>query len=479
MSKLKDEEELSSGTDPGKAEEPYRSFKEEPGDDDGENRNPTERASIIETSFLVCKQMVGSGVLNTPLIFKTFGITYGIVLAFLFNFLTVFSTYSMMKCKQITQRYSYAVYSKMVMGLPGTILNKVCLIIMSFACCCVYLIIMGDLIKSLVLLFIENKAGTIFTNPKFYMLVVAVVLLAFIFQKDISGIRKLAPLGIIALFILFVSLVILYLHKSKAGEILPVEPRMYQPSGSYYDLFKCFGGFFNAYFCQSGLFPYYLPIKPRKTKSIVLAYIIGSFYGTSLYIVFGILGFFIYRYDIQDSIIKYFEKDLLAFKGTNGIMFTVMVVCEIAFLINVSISTLINMFVVKQNSIGLVKFLYGKFAKKDEKSQDMIELQEEGKITGEIKSKTEEFPGTMMQNVITFICYVLVVVVSITSDKIISVDNFNGSTVSNYLALIAPSFFYLYFSWGKGFNLVKPFNLFSIGIGLFLIGGYFYNLFAH
>ena len=36
--------ELSDGTDPEKAEnEEYRNFKEEPVDDDGENRNPTKR----------------------------------------------------------------------------------------------------------------------------------------------------------------------------------------------------------------------------------------------------------------------------------------------------------------------------------------------------------------------------------------------------------------------------------------------------
>ena len=69
------EENLDSQTDPEKAEDSeYRNFKEEPGDDDGENRNPEKRHSIFLTSMLVIKFIIGSGVLNLPQIFKTFGI---------------------------------------------------------------------------------------------------------------------------------------------------------------------------------------------------------------------------------------------------------------------------------------------------------------------------------------------------------------------------------------------------------------------
>ena len=67
----------SSGTDSPKASElEYRSFVEEPGEDDGENRKPTERNSIIATSLLVTKSMIGSGLLYVPYHFKTLGIIF-------------------------------------------------------------------------------------------------------------------------------------------------------------------------------------------------------------------------------------------------------------------------------------------------------------------------------------------------------------------------------------------------------------------
>ena len=44
----KENDEETNVTDPEKAEdEEYRNFKEEPGDDDGENRNPTIKHSIF------------------------------------------------------------------------------------------------------------------------------------------------------------------------------------------------------------------------------------------------------------------------------------------------------------------------------------------------------------------------------------------------------------------------------------------------
>ena len=77
---LKEEEDSGYETSPEKAEkEEFRNFVEEPGDDDGENRHPTEFNSMLYTALLVMKAMIGEGILNLPLIIKTFGIIYGVL----------------------------------------------------------------------------------------------------------------------------------------------------------------------------------------------------------------------------------------------------------------------------------------------------------------------------------------------------------------------------------------------------------------
>jgi hypothetical protein len=82
MSKDLELEDEGNVTSPEKAEdEEIRNFKEEPGDDDGENRHPTVHNSMLFTALLVVKGMIGAGILNLPLIFKTFGIIGGIILS--------------------------------------------------------------------------------------------------------------------------------------------------------------------------------------------------------------------------------------------------------------------------------------------------------------------------------------------------------------------------------------------------------------
>ena len=70
-----DEKDSGYETSPEKAEkEEFRNFVEEPGDDDGENLHPTEHTTMLYTALLVMKGMIGEGILNLPLIIKTFGI---------------------------------------------------------------------------------------------------------------------------------------------------------------------------------------------------------------------------------------------------------------------------------------------------------------------------------------------------------------------------------------------------------------------
>ena len=182
------EEDEGNVTSPEKAEDEYiRNFKEEPGDDDGENRHPTVRNSMLYSGLLVVKGMIGAGILNLPLIFKTFGILGGIILSIILNIIAVVVAYFLGRAKELSQRYSYAVYSKIVMGPAGSIIMKLSLAVMCSTLAVVQLIVFGDVLKGLSLLFCD-------INVKFLIVVIAIVILPFMFQKDISGITKYAYL---------------------------------------------------------------------------------------------------------------------------------------------------------------------------------------------------------------------------------------------------------------------------------------------
>ena len=150
-------EEIENETDPEKAEdEEYKNFKEEPGDDDGENRKPIQKHSIFLTAMFVTKFMIGSSILSIPHIFKTFGIINSLLLTFIFNCTALISAYLLLKCKDITQRYSYAIYSKITMGLIGRILTKLSLILMKVSTNCVHFIVFSTLLRNILLTILFN-----------------------------------------------------------------------------------------------------------------------------------------------------------------------------------------------------------------------------------------------------------------------------------------------------------------------------------
>ena len=469
--KIEEEEDKGNVTSPEKAEnEEIRNFKEEPGDDDGENRHPTERNSMLYTALLVLKGMIGAGILNLPLIFKTFGIIGGILLSFVLNFIAILVAYFLGRSKEISQRYSYAVYSKLTMGTAGSVVMKSALIIMLSTLAVVQLIVFGDVFKGLSLLFCD-------INVKVIILIIALILMPFMFQKDISGITKYAYFGIIGLGIFYGTTVILFINKYNNNKIF-FEKNMLYPNGSFKQLFQCLGGYYNAFTFHMAYFSYYLPLKPRNTKTMMKSIIIGTIAGSIIYSSYGILFFLMYGNQINDSALKYLQNDLAeAQKNNEKGLVILFVISFLSFVLNASISTMTHFYLFKSHLIGLVKFVLKKLADKEKNAKKdipLVDIKEDRIISNDVQSvikEKQELLSERKQFLITFGCYLYALIMAITFDKIIILDSFNGSTTANYINLIAPSIFYLYFSKGKNYYgeiILATFNL-LFGASLILL----------
>ena len=472
-------EEPSSETDPEKAEnEEYRNYKEEPGDDDGENRHPEKRASVTLTGLFITKAMIGSGLLNVPFIFKTLGIFFGLFASIFFNFVSVLSCYFLLRCKDITQRYSYSIYSKLTMGLLGTITCKIAIVIRSFSLCCVLLKICGKILRTLLLIFFSEYSNKFFLNGEFLAVVLALIIMPTMFQKDISGVSKFTSLGIFSILFLFFSLVILFIFKITQNEIKPYEQKMLYLEKDFYKIFKCFGSYLNAYVFQVNFFPIYLPLHPRSTKNMIKSTLLGTMLSSVLYIYFGIIGFIIYRYNINDTLLNYLGDDLILYLKTNKLIATLLIVFEIAFITNTTISTMLNFFVGKSCLIGLIKFIMkniqNKLKKNDNKDIPLVDLDEKGiSVNNNEKKENDNILNETSKTLITLLAYLLLVFIAYASDNIISIDNFNGSTVNNYLSLMLPALFFIILSKDKGFSFEKLLAIFQLLLSVSLITGYF------
>jgi amino acid permease len=466
-----EEEDEGNVTSPEKAsDEEVRNFKEEPGDDDGENRNPTVRNSMLFTSLLVLKGMIGAGILNLPLIFKTFGIIGGSVLSFLLTIISIFVAYLLGRSKEISQRYSFAVYSKITMGVTGSVLIKVSLFVMCLTLAIVQLIVFGDVLKGLSLLFCN-------INVKFLIVGIAIILLPFMFQKDISGVTKIAHFGIIGLTVFCLTTIVLFIYKYLNNKII-YEPKMLYPNGSLKELFVCAGGYYNAFTFHMSYFSYYLPLKPRNNKTMMKSVIIGSILTAIVYSLYGILFFLMYGDRITDSALKYLQTELdEANKSKDTKIVILLAICFLSFLVNASISTMIHFYLGKSHFIGLVKFILKKLSEKNEKKDiPLVDIKDDRKFSDDVQSirskkESEEILSERKQLYITFALYMFVLTMAITFEKIIILDGFNGAIVANYINLIAPSIFFFYFARKKalyGEKLIALFN-FLFGFGLILM----------
>lgn len=439
----------------------------------------------MATGLFVTKAMIGSGLLNVPFIFRTFGVFFGLFASFFLNSITFLAVYFLLRCKDITQRYSYAIYSKLTMGLVGTLTCKIAVIIRSFTLCCVLLKILGKIIRTLLLIFFNEYRDKFFLNSEFLLVVFSVLITPMMLQKDISGVAKFTFLGIYSILFLFVSLVILFIFKITQNEIKPLEEPMLYMSGDFFKKFKCFGSYLNAYLFQVNVFPIYLPLKPRSTKNMIKATLLGTLLSSVIYISFGIIGFIIYRYDINDTLLTYLGDDLIKYLKTNKLMATLLIVFEFAFIANTTISTMLNFFIGKSGLIAFVKFVLQYMSeKKKEKDQGtpLVDLDEKGVVLDNTENKEKEMLGEGSKTLITLVAYLIVIFVGYTSENIISIDNFNGSTVNNYLSVMLPGLFFIIISRKQKFSFEKLMAIFLCLFSFSLITGFllinFTNVFA-
>ena len=437
------------------------------------------RNSMIATSLFETKAMIGSGLLNVPYTFKTLGIYASVGASILFNIVTFLSTYFLLRCKDITQRYGYAVYSVLSMGIVGTIICKLAILIRSISLCCVLLKILGNIIRTILLIFFNEYGDKYYLDSKFLLVIFALLITPLMIQKDISGINKYTSVGIFSIIYLFASLVILFIYKYTQHEILPKKQMMLFPRGTSFEMFKCFGSYLNAYLFQVNVFPIYLPLYPRSTKNMMISTAIGTILSTVIYVSFGIIGFAIYRYNIDGTLLEYIEEDLLNYIKTNKYMAASLIIFEVAFIINTTLSTAINFFNAKQQCESIAKLIYMYIHEQNEdesiQGTPLVPLDETGASTEMPQRNTSENNDLSDRslNLIAFVVYIITIFIGYYSDNIITIDNFNGSTINNFLSVMLPPLFFLILSPKGKFYCEKFFAILLIIFSFCLITGYF------
>ena len=443
-------------TDPEKTEDPLsKNFIEESEDNDGENKNlkEEEKVSLFSIIITIMKGMIGCGILNYPFAFKTLGFKYALISICIAVILIIFSVYFLLKTKNVTQRYGYSVYSKLTFGTSGTIIMMMCMISNCFFVCCIYLKLFGNILRTMLLIFIVDK-GEFYISEDFLLFVMFILLLPLMFKKDISSLSKFALIGVISVIIFICSLIIVFIFKLNNNEIAPIKERNFKINGTSIEIFESTTAIINSFNFHPNIFPIYLTLKSRSTFNMIKGTTIAITLTSVIYILTGILGFLIYREKINDFLLKYFTNDILNYLKTNKYIAYVLIISKIGFFISTSLSMPLLFFACNNNFFNLIRFIKKKFSKKENLKSGLIDN----------KNKHESL-SLFSQNVIILIIYISMLILALTVEKIIIIDNIVGSTASNIILFLAPATFYLKFGKEKIFSIQKLMAILFIILG--------------
>ena len=105
----------------------------------------------------------------------------------------------------------------------------------------------------------------------------------------------------------------------------------------------------------------------------------------------------------------------------------------------------------------------------------MVSLDENGNAIDKPGRKDSEeiILNETSQTLLTIATYSVTIIIGYYSDSIIAVDNFNGSTVNNYLSVMLPPLFFIIISRKKNFSFEKIIAILLILFSFGLIVGYF------
>ena len=452
----------------------YSNYKETSEDNDGENRNvpENEKASVFSTSITILKSMIGCGILSFPFIFKNLGIYYGTIALIISVYISVCSISLLMRAKDVTQRYSYSIYSKFVFGKKGYLIMKFSIILTMFLLCIIYLKIFGNILKTLVLLFFKDN-GKFYFKENFFLILVALILLPLMFKKDISALRKYAFIGVICIFIFIFTVFITFFIKFKNNEIkYIITPDMLYPKGNFAQFFASFSAIINSLSFHQNCFPIYLQIKQRNSTNMIKATMYAAVITGIIYWFTGLLGYSMYGNLINDILITYFYNDIQTNMNKNKIISFILIISEVAFFLQASFSLPLLFFSLKSSLFNLLIS-----NNESEKKNNEIELEETNNLSNKLVKKDNEEKSNnnlFKKNLIIVVTYCLILIFGIFFEKVLVVENIVGSTANNMLIFLGPAIFVIKLDKTKGINCSKINARIILLLGLILISAFFY-----
>ena len=443
----------------------YKQYIEFPEDSDGTNLDPNKKGkdSSKTAGAQIANTIMGAGILAIPIIMRYLGILIGTLIIVFLALSTIYSVYILIRCHEITGKYGFSMLGKITMGNFGNILIKIIIIINNIGLCIAYFRIFGEVLQTIIQAWVSSDSfwATNWHNYIF-ILMCGVIMIFFIFIKNISSLKKVAYLGVLAVLLFSLSLSVLLVYKNGYNYLdHEITWKYLLPNCTFSEAFHVIPTVFLAFLFQFNVFPIYLSLKHRNINSMMKATKFGVIYSLIIFLIVGIVGFLIYGLNMEETILNSLSDDMLTYgKKSTFIKVLIIIIC-ITFVTTCLTSFPILFLSLRENFANSMLFCFKNCCKKNKGEEVQI---------SQGKYEKKQLINRKVMGAITIILYFIVLGLAIVLPKLKIIFSVVGATAGTFIAFILPSLFYIRICKmsGKSYNIVLPLIFFAIGL-FFLI----------
>ena len=342
-------------------------------EDDTLNPKYTRGSTSFWGAFLqIGNTILGAGIISLPVVIRYLGFIVGILFIIIIAFLTIYSSFLLLKAHQITRKKKYSSIAHAAMGGKGYIFTNVMIILNNFGLSCVYFRIFGDTIQNVVGGYVSKDNFLVTNWHNFLYIIIILILMCFIiWTEDFRKFEKTSFLGMFGILIYFVTLFILLFYKIYKGFKPFHSSESYFLNGEFSNILISLPSVFLSFSFQFNLFPIYSGLINRTHHEMIAATEATIFFCLILYIFSGIGGYLLYGKSLTDTILLAFLKDMQDEK-TDQFMKILLIIINIGFLTCSTTSIPLVYYTLKQTFFSTYKFIL----KKNNKPGKNIEMTE-------------------------------------------------------------------------------------------------------
>jgi amino acid permease len=139
----------------------------------------------------IINTIMGSGIVAIPIVFKHFGIIFGVILMILFGILPYYCAKILLLTFRKTGKSGYSMFGKIAYGNIGSLVIKLIIFTGNFGVVCSYFRIISDFLVTIVSIWIKDKDNFFVSNwhSWFYIVLVALLMSLIVFREKVEALK--------------------------------------------------------------------------------------------------------------------------------------------------------------------------------------------------------------------------------------------------------------------------------------------------